>query len=83
MKSVPLHGRYNNHEIEQAAAGEEITASVHEVSTLVKETAREAVGSAAATQEVAATIEQITRAVTGAAVSVQRIATEMEKFTVT
>lgn len=46
---------------EQAATTEEITANVHEVGSLIEQTAKEAGDAAAATQESAAALDEITR----------------------
>jgi methyl-accepting chemotaxis protein len=67
---------------EQAAAVEEITASVTEFGSLVQKTEDEAMSSAVATEQVNASIHQITKAISEAAASIQKISVEMERFTV-
>jgi methyl-accepting chemotaxis protein len=46
---------------EQAATTEEVTASIHDIGTLVEKTAKEATDSAAATEESSAALDEITR----------------------
>lgn len=65
---------------EQAAAVEEITASVYEVSTLLQGTAREAGDAAAATEEASASIEQIGKVIANVSGIADVISREMTKF---
>jgi len=67
---------------EQAAATEEITASVHELGTLIEKTSDEASGSAASTEEVSGAVTQVNKVVTDGAVAIQKISDEMNRFTV-
>jgi len=67
---------------EQAASVQEITASVNEVGALIEQTAKEAIGSAAASEEASAALDQISQVITSQAESVNRISREMGRFTV-
>jgi len=67
---------------EQAASVQEITASVNEVGSLIEQTAKEAIGSAAASEEASAALDQISQVITSQAESVNRISHEMGRFTV-
>ncbi|WP_319580681.1 methyl-accepting chemotaxis protein [uncultured Methanospirillum sp.] len=67
---------------EQAASVQEITASVNEVGALIEQTAKEAIGSAAASEEASAALDQISQVITSQAESVNRISQEMGRFTV-
>lgn len=49
---------------------------------MVRQTAKEAVNSAAATEEVSASVEQINRVVSDASIALQRISSDMGKFKV-
>ncbi len=67
---------------EQAAATEEITASVHELGSLVEKASDEAAGSAASTEEVSGAVNQVNKVVNDSALAIQRISNEMDKFIV-
>lgn len=67
---------------EQAAAVQEITASVHELESHVTKTAEEAVSSAAATEETSAALDQISQSVSVVAGASDHINKEMERFKV-
>ncbi len=67
---------------EQAAAVEEITASVHELESHVTRTAEEAVSSAAATEETSAALDQISHSVSEVMRATDHITKEMAKFIV-
>ncbi|HWQ64567.1 MAG TPA: methyl-accepting chemotaxis protein, partial [Methanospirillum sp.] len=67
---------------EQAAATQEITASVHELGTLIEKTSDEAAGSAASTEEVSGAVSQVNKVVNDGALAIQRISNEMNKFIV-
>ena len=67
---------------QQAAAVQEITASIHEVNTLVSGTAKDAVASAAASEEAAAAIDQISEQIAQVHKVAENLNTETEKFSV-
>ena len=67
---------------EQAAAVQEITASVHELETQVTKTAEEAVSSAAATEETSAALDQISQSISEVGAATDLINHEMGKFVI-
>jgi len=67
---------------QQAAAVQEITASINEVNTLVSGTAKDAVASAAASQEAAAAIDQISEQIAKVHTVAENLSIETGKFSV-
>ncbi|OPY36506.1 MAG: Sensory rhodopsin I transducer [Methanoregula sp. PtaU1.Bin051] len=65
---------------EQAATTEEITASIHQVDTLIADTAKEATDAAAASEESSAAIDQITKIVAQVNEIVENVKKEIRDF---
>ena len=65
---------------EQAATTEEITASIHQVDTLIGDTAKEATDAAAASEESSAAIDQITKIVAEVNETIEGVKKEIRDF---
>jgi len=67
---------------QQSAGVEEVTASVHDLSGFVRGTATEAGDAAAATEEASAAVDEITRVIERMNRIVEHVSTEMAKFSI-